>query len=188
MDRDECKGDNGEFYLLKKVDEVKFVGIWGKGRVGKTTLSRAICEKCNHECDFHCFLPSVREDSETCGLSSLQRKILPHLRKENKEIEDTFIVRKTIKNHFRNKKVLLILDDVSSINQLESLAGSMEWFGAGSRVIITTRDVNLLRLHHVDSIYEVNTMNEDESLQLFRLKAFTRDQAADEQGLLEKSK
>ncbi|XP_054816965.1 disease resistance-like protein DSC1 [Prosopis cineraria] len=31
-------------------------------------------------------------------------------------------------------------------------------------------------------------MDENESLQLFRLKAFTRDQAADEQGLLEKSK
>ncbi|XP_054814887.1 TMV resistance protein N-like [Prosopis cineraria] len=176
-----------EFFLSKKLDEVKFVGIWGMGGVGKTTLAGAIYEKLHDEFDFHCFLANVREVSERFGLASLQRKLVSHLRKENKEIEDIFIVKNTIKYHFRNKKLLLILDDVSSIDQLESLAGSMEWFGAGSRVLITTRDVHLLRLHHVDSIYEVTPMNKDESLQLFHLKAFTRDQA-DDQDLLEKSK
>jgi hypothetical protein len=33
----------------------------------------------------------------------------------------------------------LILDDVDSLEQLEALAGGLDWFGSGSRVIITTR-------------------------------------------------
>lgn len=40
--------------------------------------------------------------------------------------------------------------------QLEALAGSHDWFGPGSRIIVTSRDGHLLNKHGVDAIYEVN--------------------------------
>ncbi|GKC30640.1 TMV resistance protein N-like protein, partial [Tanacetum coccineum] len=43
-----------------------------------------------------------------------------------------------------NKKVLIVLDDVDDFKQLEFLAESNEWFGSGSRIIITTRNEQLL--------------------------------------------
>ena len=44
-----------------------------------------------------------------------------------------------------SKKVLVILDDVDKLEQLNALARSRDWFGSGSRIIITTRDANLSR-------------------------------------------
>ncbi|XP_054816800.1 TMV resistance protein N-like isoform X2 [Prosopis cineraria] len=169
----------------KNLDDVKFVGIWGMGGVGKTALAGAIYEKLHDEFDFHCFLANVREDSERCGLFSLQKRLHSLLRGKNNETEDTFVVRNIIQEHFRERKVMLILDDVTSSEQITELA-RREWFGAGSRVIITTRDFHLLRSHDVGSIYEVQPMNEDESLRLFCQKAFRRDYP--EEAFLEKSK
>ena len=43
-----------------------------------------------------------------------------------------------IKDRLCFKKVLLVLDDVDDLNQLEALAGDHNWFGPGSRIIVTT--------------------------------------------------
>ena len=58
-----------------------------------------------------------------------------------------------IKRKLKQKKVLLILDDVDEHKQLQAIIGSPDWFGRGSRVIITTRDENLLVLHNVKITY-----------------------------------
>ena len=73
------------------------------------------------------------------------------------------------------KKILLVLDDVSKLHQLKKLVGEHDWFGLGSRVIIATRDMHLLKTHEVDAIYEVERLNYDEALHLFNLKAFGKE-------------
>ena len=40
------------------------------------------------------------------------------------------------------RKVLLVLDDVDDIKQLKELAIDRAYFGCGSRIIITTRDLS----------------------------------------------
>ncbi|KAJ9542514.1 hypothetical protein OSB04_029020 [Centaurea solstitialis] len=49
---------------------------------------------------------------------------------------------------YRNNSlpVLLVLDDVDDDKQLEFLAATHKWFGAGSRIIITTRNKHLLQI------------------------------------------
>ncbi|XP_042962688.1 disease resistance protein Roq1-like [Carya illinoinensis] len=71
-----------------------------------------------------------------------------------------------IKNKLRYKRVLLILDDVDDWGQLKALAGNCDWFGSGSRFIIT-RDQNLLSNHKVDATYEVEKLSHYEALKLF---------------------
>jgi len=70
------------------------------------------------------------------------------------------------------KKILLILDDVDRLEQLEALAGGLDWFGCGSRVIITTRDKYLLICHGIESAHAVEGLYGEEALELLRLMAF----------------
>jgi hypothetical protein len=77
-----------------------------------------------------------------------------------------------IKERLRHKKVLLILDDVDHLKQIKFLAGGFDWFGPNSRVIITTRDKNLLTRHGIERIYEAEGLNCGESLELFKWMAF----------------
>lgn len=47
-----------------------------------------------------------------------------------------------VKERFRSKRVLIVVDD---IHQLDSAAIDLHCFGRGSRIIITTRNMHLLR-------------------------------------------
>jgi hypothetical protein len=59
-----------------------------------------------------------------------------------------------VKKRLRRMKVLIVIDDVKDAEQLEVLIGTADWLGPGSRVIITTRDKQVLA-GKVDDIYEV---------------------------------
>lgn len=55
--------------------------------------------------------------------------------------------------------------------QLDTLVGRYNWFGLGSRIIVTNRDNHLLK-GLVDYINEAKLINNDETLTLFSLLAF----------------
>ncbi|CAH2079154.1 unnamed protein product [Thlaspi arvense] len=57
-----------------------------------------------------------------------------------------------MKRRLRGKNVL---NDVDDIQQLQELAGNCNWFGPGSRIIITSRGKRVLEEHNVKHIYEV---------------------------------
>ncbi|MCI31174.1 TMV resistance protein N-like [Trifolium medium] len=79
------------------------------------------------------------------------------------------------------KKVLLVLDDVDNMEQLQAIAGASDWFGLGSRVIITTRDNSLLAKHGVGfrKTYQVEELSEKEALDLLSWYAFKTDKVVD---------
>ncbi|KAI9092555.1 hypothetical protein K1719_027683 [Acacia pycnantha] len=58
---------------------------------------------------------------------------------------------------------------------LGALAGSGDWFGPGSRIVITTRNKQLLVNHDVNNIYNVKELNDEESLQLLSWHAFKKE-------------
>ncbi|GKE20596.1 Toll/interleukin-1 receptor domain-containing protein, partial [Tanacetum coccineum] len=67
------------------------------------------------------------------------------------------------------------MDDVDDRDQLEALAGSPNWFGDGSRIIITTRDEHLLRKHKVDHVFPVRLLSHDEAIRLFNSHAYNEE-------------
>ncbi|KAK9063556.1 hypothetical protein SSX86_017426 [Deinandra increscens subsp. villosa] len=154
---------------------VRMVGIWGVGGGGKTTLaSTAYMEIC-YQFEAHCLLENIRDESTKHGLKSLQEKLLSTLLNNRVEpIRSEMEGKSMIKRRLCNKSVLVVLDDVDDLEQLEALAGSNDWFGEGSRIIITTRDGHLLS-RKADTIYEVSLLSHDEAIKLFTRHAYRKD-------------
>nr|KYP63958.1 TMV resistance protein N [Cajanus cajan] len=156
-------------------DQVHMVGIYGMGGIGKTTLACAVYNFIADQFESLCFLADIRENSVKHGLVQLQETLLYDLVGEkdaklgnvNKGIP-------IIKNRLCQKKILLILDDVNKLEHLEALAGGLDWFGSGSRIIITTRDKHLLHVYGVEKTYEVEGLNHKEAIELFSWCAFKR--------------
>ncbi|KAI9071456.1 hypothetical protein K1719_046576 [Acacia pycnantha] len=117
-------------------------------------------------------------DFKRKGLARLQNDILLHFNKGQK-IHDEHYGKTVLNRLFQNRRVLLVLDDVNHVNQLENLA-CPKWFGVGSRVIITTRNLHLLKSQGVHRIYEAKPMEKGESLELFSKKAFKKDYPEDD--------
>ncbi|CAL5340843.1 unnamed protein product [Camellia sinensis] len=79
----------------------------------------------------------------------------------------------------RKKKVLIILDDVDTIDQLDAILGMRDWLFQGSKIIITTRHERLLRAHEVCHIHKVENLDYSESLELFSWHAFGQNRPID---------
>ncbi|KAK4278794.1 hypothetical protein QN277_016593 [Acacia crassicarpa] len=158
------------------LDDKRGVGIWGMGGVGKTTLARVVYKKISYEFEVCCFIANVRDTLQKEGLVCLQEKLLSDLKIENMKISNQYEGKEMIRKHLSSKKVLLVLDDVDDMSQLENLAKSSDWFGKGSRILITTRDSHVLTLAEVGQrIYEMKAMEKDESIRLFSNEAFKKD-------------
>ena len=147
--------------------------------VGKSTLARAVYNGLIADnFDSLCFLENVREKSDKHGIEYLQSILISQvLRKEDINLTSKQQGISTIKSWLKRKKVLLILDDVDNLEHLQALAGGCDWFGPGSRIIITTRDKQLLATHQVTRMYEVRELNENDALRLLTLKAFKTEMA-----------
>jgi hypothetical protein len=167
---------------IEKNDSTCMVGIFGTGGIGKTTIAKDIYNSMASQFEGSCFLENIRETSgQMNGLINLQNKLLYEILEGSSPMVDKVYQGITlIKERLRLIRVLLILDDVDQSIQLQKLAGKANWFGVGSRIIITTRDIHLLRAHGVDSAYEVNELDHNEAIQLFSWHAFNRDKPDDD--------
>ncbi|MED6111319.1 hypothetical protein PIB30_051311 [Stylosanthes scabra] len=116
-----------------------------------------------------------------CGMGGLaQKDLLVHINGSSSEIDNEYDGRRIIQASLCHKKVLLVLDDINKEKQLRNLAEDQDWFGSGSRIIITTRDMQLLKIHDAHEIYNVEGLAENEAFDLFRLKAFKQRKPEEE--------
>nr|XP_043630298.1 disease resistance protein RPV1-like [Erigeron canadensis] len=156
-------------------DDVRIIGIKGMGGAGKTTLARAVFDYISIHFDGQSFVENVREVSKASlsGLKKLQKQVISDvLNDQGIKISSVHDGKNLMKKMMCGRKVLIVLDDVDNIEQLEALAGEPNWFKAGSRIIITTRDEQVLVAHRVNLIRDVNLLSGEEAVCLFSRHAF----------------
>ncbi|KAH0671565.1 hypothetical protein KY289_026058 [Solanum tuberosum] len=157
--------------LQMEINDVRILGIWGIGGVGKTTIAKAIFDTISYQFKASCFLADVKEDAK---LHSLQNTLLSKLlRKKDDYVDNKYDGKRMIPSILCSMKVLIVLDDIDHSEHLEYLAGDVDWFGNGSRVIVTTRNKHLIEKD--DAIYEVSTLPDHEAMQLFNKHAFKNE-------------
>ena len=168
-----------EFHVqdLKKLllnESTCMLGIFGTGGIGKTTLAKAVYNSIACQFESSCFLENVRETSSQKGLIDLQNKLLSIILRGSSLMVDNVDQGITlIKKRLHQLRILVVLDDVDHSDHLEKIVGKGNWFGLGSRIIITTRDKHLLTKHQVLA-YEVKELDYDKALQLFSWHAFDK--------------
>jgi len=160
-------------------EEVRKVGIYGCQGVGKTTIAKAIYNRHASQFDGCSFLMNVRDKSKVqYQMVELQELLLHEILGEDMKLGNVDTGITVIKERLRHKRVLIVIDGVESTdpNPLEKLAGGLDWFGPGSRIILTTREESVLKTQDdVPSIYPVKTMGQSDAIQLFSWYAFKKN-------------
>ncbi|KAI9127157.1 hypothetical protein K1719_001716 [Acacia pycnantha] len=174
------------------LSEAPIVGIWGMGGAGKTTLAKAIIQELRAQYDASSYIENVKEQLKDIGLDKLQRNCLRELLKDQ-EISVYDIKSDFVKNRLGRKKVLIILDDVDGSRIAEDLTKVLYWCGEGSKIIITSRDMQVLQNAYektkpssTQATYHFPGLDFRDAIRLFSLKAFKQHEPSE--GYMELSK
>ncbi|XP_028786449.1 TMV resistance protein N-like [Neltuma alba] len=168
-------------HQIQKVEELlteaRIVGIWGMGGIGKTTLARAVFERLTADFESFYFVEDVKQKlakNRSKYIKECLKKLL-----HDDDINPYNLTYASVRRRLEQKKILLVLDDVDNSRMAEDLIKACDWFGEGSRIIITSRDMQVLK-NASDSAspatYHVLELNPHDALHLFSLNAFKQNQ------------
>jgi hypothetical protein len=155
-------------------DNVGVLSVVGMGGIGKTTLAREVF---NHfarndtsKFEKQSFLKNVRESP----VLDLQKQLVRDLLQEDVKTRDDF---NRWFNLFMGRKVLIVIDDIDKKPQFEQLIPEINKLARGSRVLITSRDRNLVanimeKAECKCASHEVAALNNPDARQLFNSHAF----------------
>ncbi|XP_071719889.1 TMV resistance protein N-like [Rutidosis leptorrhynchoides] len=159
---------------------VDILSIYGMGGIGKSTLAKYIYYSYCREFD----TSSIVEDiSRKCvgninGLLDLKNQLCNDISKASSiQVHDVSVA---------SNKVLIVLDDIDSIDQLDALLGNKS-FHEGSKIIITTRDMSLTERCELckteserrHTKYPLEHLSNDASLKLLCHYAFNCEELKD---------
>ncbi|KAL4186170.1 hypothetical protein AMTRI_Chr09g12870 [Amborella trichopoda] len=156
-------------------EEVKVVGVYGMGGIGKTTLAKKVYNQLSSQSLFDTVIwIKVSENLTSLSIQkmivsklghSLQSKLPQTLQEDNIEV-----VRDTLLGILRKKQALIILDDVWEPLVLGDLGIPLVNNEGGCKVLLTTRNLNVCTSMEADQKIHVRKLVEEEAWNLFQKK------------------
>ncbi|WKA05985.1 hypothetical protein VitviT2T_023914 [Vitis vinifera] len=159
------------------------VSIVGMGGLGKTTLAKKVYNHSGVKRHFDCiaWVCVSQEFKPRELLLSIISSVMSLSNEEKKEMREVELGGK-LRECLNDKKYLVVMDDVWSIEAWSSLCSYLPESRNGSKVLMTTRNKEIAAqanghevVGHTDSqalVYELPIMDDDESWELFLKKTF----------------
>nr|AHN95339.1 DM2B [Arabidopsis thaliana] len=171
--------DRMEHLLRLDLDEVRMIGIWGPPGIGKTTIARFLFNQVSDRFQLSAIMVNIKGcyprpcfDEYSAQLQLQNQMLFQMINHKDIMISHLGVAQERL----RDKKVFLVLDEVDQLGQLDALAKETRWFGPGSRIIITTEDLGVLKAHGINHVYKVGYPSNDEAFQIFCMNAFGQKQ------------
>ncbi|CAF2342283.1 unnamed protein product [Brassica napus] len=170
---------------LQSDDDVKIIGIVGPAGIGKTSTARVLYNRFSLDFEYSTFIEDIRGSKEMPSLGGSEYKFKLEFQKEllsrifdQKDYKVDHL--EAVKQRLRDKRVLIVLDEVDCLLKLEAMANKPDWFGPGSMIVITTEDRDLLKSQNINSIYDMKLPDEVEAFEIFCQYAFRQKTPLDD--------
>jgi hypothetical protein len=131
--------------LIENINQIgKDVGVLslvGIGGIGKTTLAKEIYCHFKDTFEKKSFLMDVRESAKKNAILDLQKQLAHDLFRQDVKSMEEF---NKCFDRVKDRKVLIVIDDVDQNSQFDKLIPDINKLGPGSQVIITSRESNVV--------------------------------------------
>ncbi|CAI9764677.1 unnamed protein product [Fraxinus pennsylvanica] len=167
-------------WLVEEESRLKVVSVVGMGGLGKTTLVKKVYDDFVVKKHFqnHAWITVSQSFEVEELLKDTIQQLFEQMKQtppENLSTMNRNRLKAIIKDFLRQRRYVLVFDDVWSILAWEAIRYALPNENNGSRVILTTRvmDVALSCSQETDGyVYELNPLSEEESWILFCQKTF----------------
>ncbi|KAG8391292.1 hypothetical protein BUALT_Bualt01G0172800 [Buddleja alternifolia] len=167
-------------WIVEGESRLKVVAVVGMGGLGKTTLVKKVFDDDLVKKHFqnHAWITVSQSFKVEELLKDTIRQLFDQMKLPIPQAISTMSNNKLktiIKDFLRHKRFVLIFDDVWSIQAWEAIKYALPNEDQGSRVIVTTRFMDVASSCSIETdgyVYQLNPLSEEESWILFCQKAF----------------
>ncbi|XP_066338615.1 disease resistance protein RGA5-like isoform X2 [Miscanthus floridulus] len=160
---------HGDAGASSSSNRTKIVSVVGAGGLGKTTLAKAVYDELSTGYDCRAFVSVGRNPDLVQVFTSIFFLLDEKKYKAIRDVKDLQLLIGELRKFLVNKRFFIVIDDVWDINSWQALGSALHQNNNGSRVVKTTRN---LEVACGDEVYQLGPLSHDNSKKLFYMRLF----------------